>query len=90
MSAYGAPATSRMVANNVCFQAVATVTSMADIGAKLSCTAPCARVCFGSVHVDAWGAPECPLLTFQASKPQVRSRPHRVLTEPLALVASRE
>lgn len=29
-----------------------------------------------SVHVDAWGAPERPLLTFQASKPQVRSRPN--------------
>ena len=34
MSAVGATATSRMVADSVCFQAVVTVTSMADMRRK--------------------------------------------------------
>lgn len=34
MAGVGATATSSVVAANVCFQAVATVTSMADIGRK--------------------------------------------------------
>lgn len=50
--------------DDVCFQAAAILTSTSDIGAKLSCTAPFAKVCFGSrpaipIHSPLAGQPLC-------------------------------
>ncbi|SJM32594.1 hypothetical protein BQ8482_30050 [Mesorhizobium delmotii] len=54
-AAHGAAAASRVVANNVCFQAVATVTSMADIRPHAEIVLTCSLESIGRRSVSAEG-----------------------------------